>query len=1105
MLAKWMLCCTLLIITSVGFGDDNRRQLSLDGQWQFQLDPNAVGQTERWFDSHSPFTGHIVVPGAWDAQGYGEETEKLHHNYVGKGWYKKEIIIPENWQDRHVFLCFGGVYRYAKVWVNNHYLGEHIGYVSNFEFDITPHVNPGTKAIIAVEIDSEQRWNIDTLQGCVDIIDHMQTYWGGIWGHITLEARAGTWFKDVFLQTEISPASCKITAALEGNKSGADEAKIDIYNQNGDLAVSETITLEVIIQSDGNLLIETAIPNAKLWTPENPYLYLAVLSLLKNTEVIDQQQTHFGLRKIEIRGTNFYVNGKKYFLSGYGDDCVYIENMIAPSDKEFYLKRLKVAKSYGFNYVRHHSHFLPPEYYQACDEIGMFVSPELPIAYMRYYNRAKKDALELYKTEWANAIKRYRNHPSIFNWCMGNEMWSAVPIAPQLYQIAKSLDPTRPVIDSDGLFESFSDRSTLDFLTIMFNILTTPLDNPAKFEKATAEKPIVSHETGNYVSFPRLDVVDLFQHNFKPFWLTSAKEKMQQAGLFEEALLWSENSEKLYYLCHKLNLEALRKSPYISGYHWWLLQPWYTGSNGLVDCYRRPNAINPEDVRQFNSSVVLLEDGIKLTYRSNEQMKIDFSVSNFSGDDFVNASLNCRIRTSDKIIAEEVLIISSVENGQIAKAGSVTVRIPQSSTPEKIYVEAKLETQSQQYKNQWSSWFFPSEIARSSFKTLLYASADLLDQLKSFGAQPLPQNRPLPVSSVVIARQPNMALLDTAESGNCVILLSPTGFFPTDFTSYKPAWWLGVFEGDSNAGTVVYDNQITHDFTPEGWCDAGWFNLLQGAQTVILDDFPVQPEVLIRALNTHGAPYPFSRTADFEFTWRNKSLLFQTRVGRGSLIVSGLNFDIALRRGGPEAKWVLNQIIEYAAQLPQPSVEVPIEFIRDRISNSPFCQGFLVNGFESLTYHKGEQATSPSYRELDATLYRIRQEEPSHRLEWETSIVPKTEKAIFVFAGSFPMQNPPFNNPGFLFTVNNEKVLYFDTTRTGTTWQSKDKKVTLLYVPCPKQPSWSITTGLFYAAVHRDFLIPGQPCRLGVRSIGSDNGRWFGLNDYTDILNATVR
>ena len=223
----------LLLISLSSFAGESRDVQSLDGAWTFKLDPSGVGETEKWYSAVPAFTDTITVPGAWDVQGYGEETDKLRHNYIGKGWYKREVSIPSDWKGKRAFIRFGGVYRSAKVWVNEHFLGEHIGYVSDFEYDITQDVTPGAKAVIAIQIDSEQRWDVDALQGCMDVIDQMYTYWGGTWGHISLEARAQTWIENLFVQPKYSPASCTFSGIIAGEKGLADEARLEILSPSG--------------------------------------------------------------------------------------------------------------------------------------------------------------------------------------------------------------------------------------------------------------------------------------------------------------------------------------------------------------------------------------------------------------------------------------------------------------------------------------------------------------------------------------------------------------------------------------------------------------------------------------------------------------------------------------------------------------------------------------------------------------------------------------------------------------------------------------------------------------------------------------------------------
>ncbi|HOW19885.1 MAG TPA: hypothetical protein PLC79_12695, partial [Phycisphaerae bacterium] len=86
-----------------------RAVLSLDGTWQFRLDPDGAGREAKWFSADAAFGDTIQVPGAWQAQGYGAESDKLRHSYDGKAWYRREVAIPDDWAGRRVWLKVGGV------------------------------------------------------------------------------------------------------------------------------------------------------------------------------------------------------------------------------------------------------------------------------------------------------------------------------------------------------------------------------------------------------------------------------------------------------------------------------------------------------------------------------------------------------------------------------------------------------------------------------------------------------------------------------------------------------------------------------------------------------------------------------------------------------------------------------------------------------------------------------------------------------------------------------------------------------------------------------------------------------------------------------------
>ena len=182
---KYAIALAFLCAALTGRGE--RTTVSLDGKWDFRLDPQDAGRSEQWFTKQVAFTNSILVPGAWQAQGYGKDGDKLRHNYEGKAWYKRQVRLPKAAPGQRLFLCIGGVHRAAEIWVNGDRLGQHVGYLSPFEFELTSATN--ATATIAVCVDGKQHWDADCLTGCLDLIDEMFTPWGGIWEHVWLELR----------------------------------------------------------------------------------------------------------------------------------------------------------------------------------------------------------------------------------------------------------------------------------------------------------------------------------------------------------------------------------------------------------------------------------------------------------------------------------------------------------------------------------------------------------------------------------------------------------------------------------------------------------------------------------------------------------------------------------------------------------------------------------------------------------------------------------------------------------------------------------------------------------------------------------------------------
>jgi len=489
------------------------------GSWRFRLDPQRVGVDERWFAKPLAGTRSIRVPGCWDAQGFGDPTPLVKHNFVGWGWYEATFEAGKRLGDR-LFLCFGGAHRSAKVWVNGRPAGEHLGYVTAFEFDITDVYDRLEENRITVLVDSEQHVETDGLAGCYDTYDFVK--WGGLYRDVRLEWRSETYLDNLLVRAEQGCTQAHVSAEVLGPRAEGLTARCTLRSASG----THEFTGATEVGAEGRVELMIPTPDADLWSPNHPNLYVATLELLRDGRVIDSVSTRCGLREIEIRGNDIYLNGKRIFLRGYGDDACFPETVCPPASVDYWRQRFRKAREYGFTYVRHHSHVPIQEYFAAADELGFLIQPELPIAYEPHIANATPAALDLFRSQWRDIILQYRNHPSVLTWCMGNEMANSSLLAKELYATAKQLDPTRPVCDSDGLWGAWDSpqlsRDTLDIAHVQFDENSIPWgDRRGKYELAgPPKKPVTVHEMSNFVAFYDVRDADKYRGLVEPAWLT---------------------------------------------------------------------------------------------------------------------------------------------------------------------------------------------------------------------------------------------------------------------------------------------------------------------------------------------------------------------------------------------------------------------------------------------------------------------------------------------------------------------------------------------------------------------------------------------------------
>ncbi|MBQ6191609.1 MAG: DUF4981 domain-containing protein [Bacteroidaceae bacterium] len=425
-------------------------RLLLNGQWQFNWVPKPEDRPVNFyktnFDASSWKT--IPVPSCWEMQGYGTPiytnvtypfrnqppfirgqegyTVLKEPNAVGS--YRRTITVPASWNGREIYLHFNGIYSAAYVWVNGQKVGYTQGPNNDSEFDVTKYIKPGIENLVCVEV---YRWSDGSY-----LEDQDMFRMSGIHRDVYLEARQKLHVQDVRLRSTIgghgrrggqestvngqwkpSRAFLGIDIALQNLGKKAD-ARIDVELVNPAGKTVQTAILQVSgIESgkkDAQLNLEVQDP--ELWTAETPNLYTVNISV--GGDVYTQK---YGFRKIENRGGQVFINGKRVMFKGadrhdthpiYGK-AVPVESMI---------EDILLMKRYNLNTVRTSHYPNDPRMYALYDYYGIYVMDEADVECHGNHSLSKNPKWEgMYVDRQVRMVLRDRNHPSVIFWSMGNE------------------------------------------------------------------------------------------------------------------------------------------------------------------------------------------------------------------------------------------------------------------------------------------------------------------------------------------------------------------------------------------------------------------------------------------------------------------------------------------------------------------------------------------------------------------------------------------------------------------------------------------------------------------------------------------------------------
>jgi len=900
-----------------------QHRIDLSGRWQFAIDPQDKGIPEKWYNR--PLSDQVTLPGSMSTNNKGDDItlttkwtgqivdssffknpeyakyrvpgnikipfwlQSLKH-YQGAAWYQKEVVIPENWKGQNMVLFLERCHWESKLWVDSRECGMRNSLGTPHIYDLTEILTPG-KHILTICIDNRTK-EIDPGVNSHSISDHTQTNWNGMVGQLYLEKRTPVKICNIQVFPDVS--NKKITAKISVQNPTGKVAGISIAMKVTGATVPASKTGHFNLGSGDNLLtMEYPMgSDAKLWNEFHPALYHlnAILTDISSKKT-DSMQTTFGMREFKAAGKQILVNGQPTFLRGTLECAIFPKTGYPPTTTDEWLRIFKICRAHGLNHLRFHSWCPPKAAFDAADKEGFYLHVECSSWCNQSTKLGEGYPFDKYLYEESQRmVETYGNHPSFCMMAYGNEPGgkNQVRFLTDFVSYWKSKDNRRiytsgagwPNLEVNDYLSTSNPRiqGWGEGLKSIINGSAPSTDYDWRSKIKELKQPVVSHEIGQWCVFPNFKEIPKYDgvvraRNFEIF-----QETLKERGMGQLADSFLLASGKLQALCYKADIEAALRTPGFAGFQLLDLHDFPgqgTALIGVLDAFwDEKGYISPREYSRFCNSTVPLARMKKFIFTNDETFEASAEVAHYGDKPLVSCTPAWKITDkTGKTIQKGKLAKTNIPLGNCIQLGRISFPLSAATSPKKLTLEISVGT----FSNSWDFWVYPAKKETLSNEDKIKVVTSLDQSTQNF----LDQGGTVLLSIKIGNLSP--------EYGGKIAVGFSSIFWNTAWTKGQPPHTLGILCNPNHPALARFPTEYHSNWQ--------WQDAMSHSGAINLTAFPVGLQPIVRVI-------------DDWFTNRPLALLFEGKVGKGKILVSGIDLTTNLDRR-PEAQQLLFSLKKY--------------------------------------------------------------------------------------------------------------------------------------------------------------------------------------------------